>query len=168
MGNFLFGGGGLREGGAGLVSSRRHRLWWFIRRHASALTFGVSVLCLVIAIGINRNAIEKIDTERDERVSQQTEINCSLSTLVQASLDTGAFGEGIDEDDLSVFETKVVAAIGRVQLLIAEEPGANAQLAIFRRELRQLREETNCEAEDAQDRRDAREAVRDRREASKP
>jgi hypothetical protein len=134
------------------------------RSVAWTICFGL----VVVSIALNRDAIVQIQDERRDRIAQQTEINCSLSTLVQASLEAGTFGEGIDEEDLTPFQARMIAAIGRIQLLMEKEANSSQQLTIFRRELRQLREHVDCKVEDARDRRDAREAVRNRREASRP
>lgn len=128
----------------------------FVYRHWRALAWALAAACFISAVAMNRSAIDQIQTERRQRIDRQTEINCSLSTLVQASLESGTFGEGIDPDDLTPFQASVVAAIGRVQLLLKREDGATEQLETFRRELRQLRRRTNCKKEEARDRQAAR------------
>jgi hypothetical protein len=153
----------------------RVRRW--LRDNWRSVLFGLSMGLIVVSIALNRDAIDQIQAERQARIAQQTHINCSLSTLVQASLEAGTFGEGVDMEDLNPFQQRVIAAIARVQLLLQQSPDASEQLEIFRRELKPLRSRTNCEGEEAQDRReqeieeairDSHEAVRDRREASKP
>jgi hypothetical protein len=135
----------------------------WLHRHWRALAFALAAGCFVFAVALNRAAIDQIQDERRDRIAQQTEINCSLSTLVQASLESGSFGAEVDPDDLTQFQQAVVAAIAQVQLLLQQEAGATEQLAIFRRELRQLRRRTNCAAENARDQRavERQQAIRD-------
>lgn len=108
------------------------RLAGWVRRHWRGLAWAFCGACFVVAVGMNRQAIDKIET-----------VNCSLATLVQVSLDAPPFGEGVDRAELTPFDRRVLRSINRVQALA---PTDSEQIVIFRAELDKLKDAADhCE-----------------------
>ena len=148
---------------------------WQVRRHMAFGLVALQLFLVVVgALGFYKIETQQDDTdkiarstaatqqhlnkERKARSKVQAEINryvCVennkqdrvLASLIVASTGdgAGAFGEGIDPDDLTPFDVEVLKSIAKVQALSEASGGADFREA-FERALRQLRRETPCSA----------------------